>query len=175
MFVPFRLAFDPTDIAEGTDNPAKQRCGVRVVLLGDSPTLNGELPNLKYRVFGLGNRQYEHFDKEITGRDYDKKAIENKWDSLKTNWKLWSSLLHKETGIEWDPAKEMVDAPPELWQSKIEMSVEYRKFRDVGISPDMMDMYDKMFKCRTTVGNCVMIPSSTILLEETVGDSEHDQ
>ncbi|KAI9182558.1 hypothetical protein LWI28_026608 [Acer negundo] len=54
------------------------------------------------------------------------------------------------------------------------MNGEYRKFRDVGISPDMMDMYDKMFKGSTTVGNCVMIPSSTILLEETVGDSEHD-
>ncbi|KAK3226908.1 hypothetical protein Dsin_006770 [Dipteronia sinensis] len=55
------------------------------------------------------------------------------------------------------------------------MNVEYRKFCDVGISPDMMDMYDKMFKGSTSVGNCVMNPSSTILLEETVGDSEHDR
>ena len=55
------------------------------------------------------------------------------------------------------------------------MNVEYRKFRDVGIIPDMMDMYDKMFKGSVAVGNCVMIPSSTILLEETVGDSEHDK
>ncbi|KAK3211442.1 hypothetical protein Dsin_016148 [Dipteronia sinensis] len=54
------------------------------------------------------------------------------------------------------------------------MNVEYRKFRDVGISPDMMDIYDKMFKDSTSVGNCAMIPSSTILLEETVEDSEHD-
>ncbi|KAK3198189.1 hypothetical protein Dsin_021604 [Dipteronia sinensis] len=108
-----------------------------------------------------GNRPGTHFDKirwvnvvnvfkEITGRDYDKKQLKNKWDSLKTDWKLWSSLMHKETGIGWDPAKKTVDAPPEWWQSKIKMNVEYRKFRDVGISHDMMDMYDKMFKGSTT-------------------------
>ncbi|KAK3212831.1 hypothetical protein Dsin_017537 [Dipteronia sinensis] len=56
-----------------------------------------------------GNRPGTHFDKigwvnvvnvfkEITGRDYDKKQLKNKWDSLKTDWKLWSSLMHKETG-----------------------------------------------------------------------------
>ncbi|KAK0574467.1 hypothetical protein LWI29_024144 [Acer saccharum] len=55
------------------------------------------------------------------------------------------------------------------------MNVEYQKFRDVGISPDMMDMYDKMFKSSVAVGNCVMIPSSTIPFKETVGDSEHDK
>ncbi|KAK2648947.1 hypothetical protein Ddye_016436 [Dipteronia dyeriana] len=55
------------------------------------------------------------------------------------------------------------------------MNVEYQKFRDVVISPDLMDMFDKMFKGSTTIGNFVMIPSSTILLEETVGDSEHDK
>ncbi|KAK3219231.1 hypothetical protein Dsin_013201 [Dipteronia sinensis] len=60
--------------------------------------------------------------------------------------------MHKETGIGWDPAKKTVDAPPEWWQSKIEMNVEYRKFRVVGISPDMMNMYDTMFKGSTSVG-----------------------
>ncbi|KAK3195371.1 hypothetical protein Dsin_026681 [Dipteronia sinensis] len=83
--------------------------------------------------------------------------------------------MHKETGIGWDPARKTVDTSLEWWQSKIEMNVEYQKFHDVGIGPDMMDMYDKIFKGSTTVGNCVMIPSSTILLEETVGDSEHDK
>ncbi|KAK2652887.1 hypothetical protein Ddye_012743 [Dipteronia dyeriana] len=133
-----------------------------------------------------GNRPGTHFDKigwvnvvkvfkEITGRDYDKKQLKNKWDSLKTDWKLWSSLLHKETGIGWDPTKKTVDAPPEWWQSKIETNVEYRKFRDVGISPNMMDMYDKMFKGSTAVGNYVMIPSSTILPKEMVEDLEHDK
>ncbi|KAK2658925.1 hypothetical protein Ddye_005458 [Dipteronia dyeriana] len=132
-----------------------------------------------------GNRPGIHFDKigwvnvvkvfnEITGRDYDKKQLKNKWDSIKTDWKLWSSLLHKETGIGWDPAKKMVVSPLEWWQSKIEMNVEYQKFRDVGISPDMMDMYDKMFKGSTTVGNCVMIPSSTEHDKQTV-DRENEE
>ncbi|KAK2639648.1 hypothetical protein Ddye_027443 [Dipteronia dyeriana] len=78
-----------------------------------------------------GNRSGAHFDKiewvkvvkvfkEITGVDYNKKQLKNKWDAIKTNWKLWGSLLHKETGIGWDPAKKMVDAPPNWWQRKIE-------------------------------------------------------
>ncbi|KAK2656622.1 hypothetical protein Ddye_009674 [Dipteronia dyeriana] len=56
-----------------------------------------------------------------------------------------------------------------------QVNVEYRKFRDVGISFDMIDMYEKMFKGNVAVGNCVMIISSTILLEETLGDSDHDK
>ncbi|KAI9197643.1 hypothetical protein LWI28_002026 [Acer negundo] len=79
-----------------------------------------------------GNRPGTHFDKigwvnvvnvfkEITRKDYDKKQLKNKWDSLKNDWKLWSSLMYKETGIGWDPSKKTVDAPPEWWQSKIEV------------------------------------------------------
>ncbi|KAI9181856.1 hypothetical protein LWI28_019322 [Acer negundo] len=63
-----------------------------------------------------GNRHGTHFDKigwanvinvfkEITGNDYNKRQLKNKWDSLKTDCKLWSSVLHNETSIEWDPAK----------------------------------------------------------------------
>lgn len=132
-----------------------------------------------------GNRPGTHFDKvgwsnvvkafnELTGRDYDKKQLKNKWDSLKTDWKLWNSLLHKETGIGWDPAKKTVDASAEWWQNKIQINGEYRKFRDVGISPKKMDMFDKMFKDSTTEGKCVMIPSSGIHPRETVGDSMDD-
>lgn len=76
-----------------------------------------------------GNRPGTHFDRvgwenvvkafnELTGRDYDKKQLKNKWDYLKTDWKLWNSLLHKETGIGWDPAKKTVDGPAEWWKIK---------------------------------------------------------
>jgi hypothetical protein len=56
----------------------------------------------------------------------------------------------------------------------LQINVEYKKFCDVGISPDMMDMYDKMFKDTIAEGKCVMIPSSGILPEEIMGDSEDD-
>ncbi|XP_040361629.1 L10-interacting MYB domain-containing protein-like [Rosa chinensis] len=113
-----------------------------------------------------GNRPGTHFDKKgwsnvveafkkLTGRDYDKSQLKNKWDSLKNDWKLWCSLMHKETGIGWDPE-----------------NPEYRKFRDVGISPDMMDIYDNMFKGTSALGHCVMIPSASIDVEEVVEDSE---
>lgn len=44
----------------------------------------------------------------------------------------------------------------------------------MGISPDMMDMYDKMFNDTIAEGKCVMIPSSGILPEEIMGDSKND-
>ncbi|KAK2656494.1 hypothetical protein Ddye_009546 [Dipteronia dyeriana] len=89
-------------------------------------------------------------------------------------------------GVHYCIKKPVSDGTPlkKRWihlQNGDKMNVEYRKFRDVGISLDMMDMYDqmdmydKMFKGSTAVDNCVMIPSSTILLEEIVGDLEHDQ
>ncbi|XP_061993676.1 L10-interacting MYB domain-containing protein-like [Rosa rugosa] len=132
-----------------------------------------------------GNRPGTHFDKkgwtnvvlafkELTGRDYDKKQLKNKWDSLKNDWKLWSSLLHKETSIGWDPARKTVDAPTEWWETKIQINPEYRKFRDVGISPDMMAVYDNIFKGSTALRHNVMIPSETIDIEEVVEDSEHN-
>ncbi|XP_024184257.1 uncharacterized protein LOC112189210 [Rosa chinensis] len=132
-----------------------------------------------------GNRPGTHFDKkgwsnvvmafkELTGKDYDKSQLKNKWDSLKTDWKLWSSLLHKETGIGWDPARKTVDAPAEWWESKIQINPEYRKFRDVGISPEMMAVYDNMFRGSTALGHFVMIPSATIDIEKVVEDSEHN-
>ncbi|XP_024200123.1 L10-interacting MYB domain-containing protein-like [Rosa chinensis] len=153
-----------------------------------------------------GNRPGTHFDKkgwsnvimafkELTGRDYDKSQLKNKWDSLKNDWKLWSSLLHKETGIGWDPARKTVDAPTEWWESKIQVNYvlqlycggmlhwlhalllinpEYRKFQDVGISPEMMAVYDNMFRGSTALGHFVMIPSATINIEEVVEDSKHN-
>ncbi|XP_004308202.1 PREDICTED: uncharacterized protein LOC101306572 [Fragaria vesca subsp. vesca] len=56
--------------------------------------------------------------------------------------------VHQETGFGWDPVKKTVDASAEWWTSKIKSNPEYRKFRDVGINPDMMNIYDQMFKGR---------------------------
>ncbi|KAK2659088.1 hypothetical protein Ddye_005624 [Dipteronia dyeriana] len=52
-----------------------------------------------------------------------KEVTKGNWPGTHFDKTGWSSLLHKETGIGWDPAKKTVDAPPEWWQSKIEMNV----------------------------------------------------
>nr|XP_011468621.1 PREDICTED: F-box protein At5g07610-like [Fragaria vesca subsp. vesca] len=133
-----------------------------------------------------GNRPGTHFDKkgwenvvkafnDSTGRDYTKDQLKNKWDSLKNDWKLWSSLLHQETGIGWDPVKKTIDASVEWWKSKIKSNPEYRKFRDVGINPEMMDIYDQMFKGSVALGQSVMIPLASIVGEEVLEDFEHDE
>ncbi|KAL6144187.1 hypothetical protein ACLB2K_054882 [Fragaria x ananassa] len=109
------------------------------------------------------NRPGTHFDKkgwenvvkafnDPTRRDYTKGQLKNKWDSLKNDWKLWSSLLHQETGIGWDPIKKTVDSSAKWWKSKI-----------------------KMFKGSVALGQSVMIPSASIVGEEVLEDFEHDE
>ncbi|XP_062014187.1 uncharacterized protein LOC133730651 [Rosa rugosa] len=104
-----------------------------------------------------GNKHLQVEDGDFGGHDDDSKLLE---------------LKKQETSIGWDPSKKTVDAPPEWWQSKIQENPEYLKFRDMGIFPDMMDIYDKMFKGSSALGHCVMIPSTSIDVEEVVEDSE---
>ena len=52
---------------------------------------------------------------------------------------------------------------------------EYRKFRDVGINLDMIDIYDQMFKGSVALGQSVMIPLASIAVEEVLEDFEHDE
>ncbi|KAK6935295.1 Myb/SANT-like domain [Dillenia turbinata] len=35
----------------------------------------------------------------ITGKNYDKKQMKNNWSTMKSEWKLFKSLTHGETGV----------------------------------------------------------------------------
>ena len=74
------------------------------------------------KLVDAGCHTHTHFDREgweslvvnfskETGNNYDKTQLKNKWDGLKTEWKLWKELVGKETGLGWNPSKGTVDAP----------------------------------------------------------------
>ncbi|XP_061342504.1 uncharacterized protein LOC133288704 [Gastrolobium bilobum] len=76
-----------------------------------------------------GNRPHTHFNKDgwnnlmnkfnsRIGKNYDKKQLKNKWDSLKQEFGLWAKLVEKETGLIWDPVKNTVVASAEWWETK---------------------------------------------------------
>ncbi|KAK9272485.1 hypothetical protein L1049_002858 [Liquidambar formosana] len=43
-------------------------------------------------------------------------------DNLKKEWQIWDKLVGHETGLGWNYAKQTVDATPEWWDRKIQVS-----------------------------------------------------
>ncbi|XP_074369439.1 uncharacterized protein LOC141710809 [Apium graveolens] len=96
----------------------------------------------------------------ITSLTYDKGKLKNKWDLLKTEWKLWKELIGKETGLGWDPRLEMIDASTDWWDDKIKINKEYAKFRKKGLEPDLVTKNDVMFGSTVATGEFSWTPSS---------------
>ncbi|XP_020586357.1 L10-interacting MYB domain-containing protein-like [Phalaenopsis equestris] len=55
----------------------------------------------------------------MTGREYDRLQLKNKWDQLKKDWKLWSDLKRGSTGLGWDPVNRTIEASEEWWQERL--------------------------------------------------------
>ena len=57
-----------------------------------------------------------------TGLDYDKDQLKNRWDILKTDWKVWEKLKSLDTGLGWDAKKGTIDAIDDWWDLKLKVS-----------------------------------------------------
>ncbi|KAI9127966.1 hypothetical protein K1719_000959 [Acacia pycnantha] len=64
-----------------------------------------------------------------TEKEYTKKQLKNKLDSLKSQWTAWERLFSKETGIAIDYSRNMVIAEDEWWERKIKENKAYGKYR----------------------------------------------
>ncbi|KAK6922064.1 Myb/SANT-like domain [Dillenia turbinata] len=56
---------------------------------------------------------------QMTGRNYDKKQMKNHWDTMKSEWKLYKSSTHGETGLGFDVARNTIRLDDEWWEKKI--------------------------------------------------------
>ncbi|KAK3230880.1 hypothetical protein Dsin_002761 [Dipteronia sinensis] len=54
-----------------------------------------------------------------TGKEYNKVQLKNRWDTLKSDWKLWRDLVGKETGLVWNAKLKTIDAFEEWWHMKL--------------------------------------------------------
>ncbi|XP_062023267.1 L10-interacting MYB domain-containing protein-like [Rosa rugosa] len=140
---------------------------------------NDNRPHTHFNPEGWANI-ISNFSKE-TGKEYTKKQLKNKWDSLKEHWKLWKELKGKETGLGWDHKKRTIDASEEWWHGKLEKNKEYAKFRKKGITPEFEVKLDKMFMGIAATGVHAYAPSSSLPIprspeqagnREGSGDSE---
>ncbi|XP_020573838.1 L10-interacting MYB domain-containing protein-like [Phalaenopsis equestris] len=126
--------------------------------------------NLCVREVELGNRPTTFFNKEgwhnitskfkeITGRDYDRMKLKNKWDQLKKEWKLWKELKRGSTGLGWDPVKRTIDAPEEWWAEKLAVVPVAKKFKFNGIEPALEEKLDGMFTGVVATGTHFSTPN----------------
>ncbi|CAJ2652789.1 unnamed protein product [Trifolium pratense] len=69
----------------------------------------------------------------LTGRKYDKLKLNNMYDNLRKEWRVWDKLFGKVTGLGWNSEKNTVDAPDVWWENKVLENSLYGKFRDNGL------------------------------------------
>ncbi|XP_050373037.1 L10-interacting MYB domain-containing protein-like [Argentina anserina] len=108
---------------------------------------------------------------EQTGKDYTRKQLKNKWDSLKGDWKLWKTLKSVKTGLGWNPILNTIDADEEFWREQIG---EYARFRKKGISPEFEAKLDQLFLGTTATGKHAWAPSSTLLIPDSPEEGDND-
>ncbi|XP_020596879.1 L10-interacting MYB domain-containing protein-like [Phalaenopsis equestris] len=81
----------------------------------------------------------------MTGREYNRLQLKNKWDQLKKDWKLWNDLKRGSTGLGWDP---IVPAA--------------KKFRLAGIEPELEGKLQMIFGGVVAIGKYSAAPSETV-------------
>ncbi|KAK3199066.1 hypothetical protein Dsin_022481 [Dipteronia sinensis] len=96
-------------------------------------------------------------------KEYNKVQLKNRWDTLKSDWKLWKDLVGKETGLSWNAKLKTIDASEEWWHRKLQVHHNAAKFRKEGIDPTMMEKLDRMFMNTIATGDNAWAPSSGVL------------
>ncbi|GAU21762.1 hypothetical protein TSUD_328870 [Trifolium subterraneum] len=97
----------------------------------------------------------------LTGRNYDKNKLNNRYDNLRKEWRVWYTLFGKVTGLGWNSEKNTVDAPDEWWENKVLENSLYGKFRDKGLP--FANELTTLFKDVVANGEFVWAPSSGVL------------
>ncbi|XP_024033457.1 L10-interacting MYB domain-containing protein-like [Citrus clementina] len=116
----------------------------------------------------LTSHGYENLIKEFikeTGLDYNRTQMKNKWDSLRTDWKLWKNLIGKETGLGWNHMLRTVDASEEWWEKKIKENMQFNRFQKNGIDLELEKKLYLMFMNTVATGEHVWVPSFGFPLE----------
>ncbi|WVZ48959.1 hypothetical protein U9M48_000344, partial [Paspalum notatum var. saurae] len=84
--------------------------------------------------FGWQN-VYRNF-RQLTGRAYDTKQMQNKFNTLKRVYKAWKNLKDK-SGGGWNNKKNTISLDPELWDTEIMVNSEADQFKDKALHSRM--------------------------------------
>jgi hypothetical protein len=67
-----------------------------------------------------------------TKRQYDKKQMKNRWETLKKDYTIWKGLLQHASGLGRDPVTHTIDASDDWWALEIQVMI---------CSTDMLHVY----------------------------------
>ncbi|KAJ9181913.1 hypothetical protein P3X46_005956 [Hevea brasiliensis] len=112
----------------------------------------------------------KHFQKE-SGLNFTKKQLKNKWDGSKKEWKIWKALIAEETELGWDTKRQTLDASDSWWDEKIKVMPAAKKFRYMGIEPELCAKYDVLFMDMGATGICAWT-SSVIVVPNDKDDND---
>ncbi|XP_030937494.1 L10-interacting MYB domain-containing protein-like isoform X2 [Quercus lobata] len=96
--------------------------------------------------------------------------IKNKWDHLRKRWKIYNKCLENETGLGYDPATGMFDAPDEWWNRKIAACPDAKTLKKNGL-PNR-ELLNIMFGGTAATGRNAFCTSGPIPTETTEGSGD---
>ncbi|PIN26459.1 hypothetical protein CDL12_00784 [Handroanthus impetiginosus] len=77
---------------------------------------------------------------------------------MKKKWILFRKLMHQETGVDWNPIKNLLDAFDKWWERKIKENSDYSKFKNEDLSL-IWFRYDTLFSDVAATGERAQAPS----------------
>ena len=63
--------------------------------------------------------------KNLTGVEYTKAQLKNRWDRLRQEWGWWKDLVRNETGLGRNVETGAIDASDDWWKQKLEVHLNF--------------------------------------------------
>ncbi|PWA46266.1 myb/SANT-like domain-containing protein [Artemisia annua] len=73
------------------------------------------------------------------------KALKNKFDGMKREYNLWTSLKNGETGLGWDANANKLDCSDEWWDMKIKEDPNFKKLKKKQPSLELQYAWDQLY------------------------------
>ncbi|XP_058767542.1 L10-interacting MYB domain-containing protein-like [Vicia villosa] len=114
------------------------------------------------RKNGRGSFKWKEISKEFevaTNIRCLEKSLKNKFDFMKSDWRIWKFLKFGETGLGSFPVTGKLSCSNEWWDRKIKEKPEAKKFRNKSIDPSIEEYWNQLFDDSYASGEEVVAPS----------------